>query len=89
VTNCLINSTEQNLLFFYEMPSSSEAVQISDRYLMVSEPIELMTEGTDGRSKNKKVHMLSRCKQVFAKVEGSSEISNVISTYAPGTRDKF
>jgi len=33
--------------------------------------------------------MLSRCKQVFAKIEGSKEISQIISTYAPGTRDKF
>jgi hypothetical protein len=33
--------------------------------------------------------MLSQCKQVFAKIEGSKDVSNLISTFAPGTREKF
>ena len=33
--------------------------------------------------------MLSRCKKVFAKIEGSGAVSNEILTYAPGTREKF
>jgi len=73
------------------MPTSSQNIQLSDRFTMVSEPIEIVSvsDNVEGRTVNKKVHMLSRCKQVFAKVEGSKEISDVISTYAPGTRDKF
>lgn len=66
--------------------------------LMVSEPIELWssqkTSLGDKNSKHqtkssKKVHMLSRCQKVFAKLEDSLEVSNEISTYAPGTREKF
>ena len=38
---------------------------------------------------SKKVHMLSQCKQVFAKIEGSKEVSDLISTFAPGTRERL
>ena len=46
-------------------------------------------ESTQQDKQSKKVHMLSRCRHVFAKLEESAEVSNEISTYAPGTRDKF
>lgn len=68
-------------------------IQEADRYLMVSEPLEVVSSPQLNekikKQTSKKVHMLSRCKQVFAKIEGSKEISQTISTYAPGTRDKF
>lgn len=42
VTNCLINSTDQNLLFFYEEPQSTLSIHEKDIPKMVSEPLELV-----------------------------------------------
>jgi hypothetical protein len=42
VTNCLINSTDQNLLFFYEEPQSTQVIHERDIFKMVSEPLELV-----------------------------------------------
>ena len=39
-SNCLINNTGQNLLFFYREPSRDEMIFEADRDIMVSQPIE-------------------------------------------------
>lgn len=99
--NCLINNTGQNLLFFYREPSRDDVIYEADRDIMVSQPIESpsclfasqMGQNNSSRGDEQKiesvVHMMSKTKEVFAKVEKSKDISTPIITFTHGSRSKF
>ena len=53
VTNCLINATDQNLLFFYEKPGKTLEISEQDVPKMVTAPIDLTETMEDENSENK------------------------------------
>jgi len=93
VTNCLINSSPENLFFFYEKPSKEEYITKSDQEIKVSTPQVIVSDENDGCSelheKTKKVHMLSTYKEIFAKIEKSEAISEPVHIFTPGTHNRF
>ena len=96
-SNCLINNTGQNLLFFYKEPSRDAMIYEADRDIMVSQPIEtsssnLSATTPSGYEENKiqsVVHMMSGCREIFAKAESSASVSQPIITFTHGSRGRF
>lgn len=88
VTNCLINKTDQNLFMFYEKPDGGKHVSATDIENMVTFPFEMDVAPGDGLS-GAKIHMLSTCKELFARMEDSVDVSKEILTHPPGTIDRF
>ena len=90
ITNCLINATGENLLFFYQQPGKTVEPTELDVPKMVTAPIQTIQPSEDDNNKiEQKVHMLTHTREVFAKMEGSVDISDPLHTFTPGTRSRF
>ena len=59
---------------------------------MVTAPVDNIAPLEEENASDKieqKIHMLSHTKEVFAKMEGSVDISEPLHTFTPGTRSRF
>mmetsp|Transcript_23179 Transcript_23179/g.22656 ORF Transcript_23179/g.22656 Transcript_23179/m.22656 type:complete len:364 (-) Transcript_23179:642-1733(-) len=84
VKNCVINNTQQELVFFYRQPSFRQLQQKTSNDIVAG-----MKEMRKMLTSNKKVYMLKNENELYVGLGGTLEVSNPINIKNPGCQEKF